>query len=416
MPRFRPCLIILAAILGVAAGLARAGMNEDTKYTEKGQADFDTFLQLLNPYGTWSKIDGLWAYTPLDHLPPYTSGRWIYTEYGWMWKGTRPHSWATEHYGYWKRGDDKVWRWFPGPFWLPETIEIRGTPDYIGWRSAQVDDEGSFVEAPIDRYVKFDEWSFVTLAQFANPVTPSVLAKPDVARVQLEASTDCRHSYFTYREIDRPGPHPADIARFIKTPGMLAPMTMAEEAAALAPKPAAVPDAGTNYAAHMTGTNAPTLLGSTADPNVDPNADLRKVKYWVTMSLPTFWSKPPDDARADQIYLYRPDMYQDQDGIERRITLWFNPNARTSLSEVLNESPSTGKPSAIKPAGSALPAVPVAPADADTEAAPGSNPFTSPLDQPFHEGKVSNDAGNASNSPATNAPPKAPAPSGMKSQ
>jgi hypothetical protein len=415
MRHFRSCLAALM-LLWAAAGLACAAVNEDTKYTEKGQADFDTFLQVLNPYGTWSKIDGLWAYTPTDHQAPYTNGRWIYTEYGWCWKGTHPHSWATEHYGFWKRSDDKVWSWYPGPFWLPETIEIRQTPEYIGWRSAEVDDSGSFVEAPIDRYTKFDEWSFVTLAQFANPITPSVLAKPEVARLQLEASTDCRHSYLTYREIDRPGPHPADVARFGKDGGMLAPMTLEEEAAALATKPAPTTQGSdTNYAAHMTGTNAPVLLGSTADPNADPNADRRKVKYWVTMSLPTFWSKPPDDAQADQIYFYRPDMYQDQDGIERRITLWFNPNARTTLKDVLNESPAAPTtPTAAATGGPAVPAVPAAPTEPDTEAAPGGNPFSSPLDVPFHEGKISTDANSSSNAPSTNAPPKGPAPSGLK--
>jgi hypothetical protein len=132
------------------------------------------------------------------------------------------------------------------------------------------------------------------------------------------------------------------------------------------------------------------------------------------MSLPTFWSKPPEDARADQVYFYRPDMYQDQDGIERRITLWFNPNARTSLSEALNESQSTGKPFALKPSAPALPAVPATPADSDTEAAPGSNPFGGALDQPFHQGKINNAATNDANSPATNAPAKGPAPSGLK--
>jgi hypothetical protein len=385
-------------------------MNEDTRYTERGQTDFDTFLQLLNPYGTWSKIDGLWAFTPSDHQPPYTSGRWLYTEYGWMWKGTRPHSWATEHYGYWKRGDNKVWSWYPGPFWLPETIEIRQTQEYIGWRSAQVDDSGSFVEAPIDRYMKFDEWSFVTLAQFANPITPEVLAKPDVTRLQLEASTDCRHQYLTYRMIDRPGPHPADIAPFIKVPGMLAPMTLAEQAAALAAKPAPAPNP---YAAHMTGTNAPALLDATDTSGLDPKADRRKVKYWVTMSLPTFTTKPPEDAPIDQIYLYRPDMYQDQDGIERRITLWFNPKARTTLSEVLNESPAALKQTApASGAPGAAAAIPAAPAEPDTDAAPGSNPFSGGLEQSFHEGKITP----ISNAPSTNAPPKAPAPSGLKSQ
>ena len=221
---FRICLAAFLATWAVA-GFARAGMNADTKYTERGKTDFDTFLQILNPYGTWSKINGLWAYTPTDHGAPYTDGRWLYTEFGWYWKGTRPHSWATEHYGYWKRGTDKVWSWYPGPFWLPETIEMRRTQDYIGWRSGEVDDTGNFVESPIDRYTKFDEWSFVTLAQFADPIAPEVLAKSDVVHTQLENSTDCRHTYMTYREIERPGPHPADIARFSHDGGMLAPTT-----------------------------------------------------------------------------------------------------------------------------------------------------------------------------------------------
>ncbi len=411
MPRLRTCLAALLLALGAGAGYARAGMDEDTKYTEKGQTDFDTFLRLLNPYGTWKKIDGLWAYTPLDHGAPYTSGRWLYTEYGWLWQGTRPHSWATEHYGYWKRGADKVWSWYPGPFWLPETIEMRRTDSYIGWRSAQVDDSGSFVEAPIDRYTKFDEWSFVTLPQFANPITPALLAKPDVTRLQLDDSIECRHTYLTYREIDRPGPHPADIAPFIKVPGMLPPHSLADEAAPPAPAPAPNP-----YAAHMTGTNQPALLGATADPANDPGADRRKVKYWITMSLPTFETKPPPDARWDQIYLYRPDMYQDQDGIERRITLWFNPNARVALKDVLNESPLQHKtPGASpSPATPTRPAAPAEPVDTGNEAAPGSNPFASPLDQGFHVGKLSTDL-SASNAPSTNAPPKVPAPAGLKS-
>jgi hypothetical protein len=274
-----------------------------------------------------------------------------------------------------------------------------------------VDESGSFVEAPIDRYSKFDEWSFVTLEQFANPITPAKLAALNVERQQLDDSTDCRHTYLTYREIDRPGPHPADVARFAKDGGMLAPLTIEDEARAQAPKPPASQGSDSNSpAARMTGTNGPVLLGATGDVSIDPNADTRKVKYWVTMSLPTFWTKPPEDANPDQIYLYRPDMYQDQDGIERRITLWFNPNARTALKDVLNESPTaSGRTAAATPAPSG-PAAPAVPA----ETAPSGNPFSSPLDQPFHVGKVSSDATVAPPAPVTNAAPKGPAPAGLK--
>jgi hypothetical protein len=365
-------------------------MNADTPYTERGKADFDTALQLLNPYGTWAKVDGKWAFTPSAHMVPYTNGRWIYTEYGWYWKGRAPHSWATEHYGYWKRGADKVWAWYPGPFWLPQIVEIRATSKYIGWRSAEVDDQGSFVEAPIDRYSKEDEWTFVTLAGFANPITPETVAPPDVAKEQLEASTDCRHTYLTYREIDRPGPHPADFADLCKDGGMLAPLSAADQLAAQkAASPAPTP--GPNSpAAHMTGTNAPALIGA----DVDPAADTRKVKYWVTMSLPTFWSKPPEDAKPDQIYMYRPDFYQDNDGIARRITLWFNPKERGTLKDLIGSSPMPKTPEAS--GGPATPAVP---------ASSASNAFRSPLDDTPH----------ASAKPATNASTKStePVPDGL---
>jgi hypothetical protein len=382
-----------------------------TSYTDKGKTDFDTALKLLNPYGTWSKIDGLWAYTPLDRLAPYTDGRWIYTEYGWYWKGSLPHSWVTEHYGYWKRGTDKVWSWYPGPFWLPQTVEIRATPTHIGWRSAAVDEDGNFIEAPIDRYSKPDEWTFVTRAQFANPITPAIVAKPDDVRRILEVSTDSVHSYLTYRVIDRPGPHPADFIGLSKDGGMFAPKTI-EDALATRPPPSIVIPGYTpstnSPAARMTGTNGPVLLGQ--DPDADASEDTRQVKYWITMSLPTFWTPRPADAKPTEIYLYRPDFYQDSDGIERRVSLWFNPRTRINLQDVLVENTglTKGPGAATNPNTPASPAVPAA-----GESAQAHNPFRSPLDDGFHPENTNRPPSSSSKSPvpsgtaasATNAAP-----------
>jgi len=384
----RSALFYFALLLGMGI-LAHAGTNSDTAYTDPGKADFDTVLQLLNPYGSWSKIDGKWAYTPADHLAPYTDGRWIYTEYGWCWKGRLPHSWATEHYGYWKRAANKVWSWYPGPYWLPQIVEIRATDKYIGWRSAEVDNSGNFAEPPIDRYSKTDEWTFVTLAQFANPITPKIIAPLDTAKIQLEDSTDCRHTYLTYREIDRPGPHPADFADLSKDGGLLAPKTLHDEASLLPPAP--VTPITNSPAAKMTGTNAPALLGAP----IDPAADTRKVKYWITMSLPTFWTPLPPDAKPDQVYIYRPDFYQDQDGIARRITLWFNPQTRTTLKELLGTNPGT-KTNAEATSG--IPATPAAP-----ESAKAHDPFRSPFEDSFHPSSTAH---------GTNSSTKAPAPAG----
>jgi hypothetical protein len=373
------CYLFLLSLLLSPGTISRGGMTADTPYTSRGETDFDTALQLLNPYGTWSKIDGKWAYTPRDHQAPYSNGRWIYTEYGWYWKGNLPHSWATEHYGYWKRSEDKGWSWYPGPYWLPQIVEIRASDQYLGWRSAEVDDEGGFVEKPIDRYSKPEEWTFVTLAQFANPITPKIVAPMAVAQEQLDSSTDCRHTYLTYREIDRPGPHPADFADLCKDSGMLAPKSM-QDMMGDRPKPSVVIPgytptfATTNNASATNGTTPLKLLGT----EIDPSDDKRQVKYWITMSLPTYWTKPPPDAKPQEIYIYRPDFYQDEDGIERRITLWFNPNARTSLKDILGKQMPNSTPPA-EPSGPATPATPAVPAE--TDEAP--NAFRSPFEDNF---------------------------------
>ena len=86
-----------------------------------------------------------------------------------------------------------------------------------------------------------------------------------------------------------------------------------------------------------------------------------------------------------------------------------------ALSEALNESHTPGaQASPVKSASPALPAIPAAPVDSGTEAAPGSDPFSGALAQPFHQGKINNAANSETNSPATNAPAKGPAPSGLK--
>ena len=221
-----------------------------------------------------------------------------------------------------------------------------------------------------------------------------------MTKAQLENSTDCRHTYLTYREIDRPGPHPADFADLSKDGGMLAPKTLEDQLATQPPPPPPVipgytPASTNNPAAKMTGTNAPTLLGA----KVDPAADTRKVKYWITMSLPTYWTAPPPDAKPDEIYLYRPDFYQDQDGIARRITLWFNPRERSSLTDLLGQTtPGAKSKSSATAATPASPAVPVSP-----ESDQAHNPFRSPFEDAFHSGGANH---------STNASSKNPVPSG----
>jgi hypothetical protein len=392
------CVALLCSGMNSTAGVA--------SYTDHGTIDFDKALQLLNPYGTWSKIDDQWAYTPLDREAPYTNGRWLYTEYGWYWKGNHAHSWLTEHYGFWKRGADKVWSWYPGTSWLSEIVEFRATPTHIGWRSGAVDRDGNYIEAPEDRYAKPEEWTFVTKAQFAGPITPGIAVKADAAENLLLDSTDCAHAYLTYRPIERPGPHPADFVALCKDGEMFSPLQHEEMAPPPAipglPPPTPVAPAVAANVAKMTGTNAPSLVGMGDD--AEPAIDKRQVKYWVTMSLPTYWTPPPTDSKPDEIYLFRPDFYQDDDGIARRITLWFNPSAKTSLKDIFAETAAQTKPDAAADSGG--PAQAAVPATA----AKPHNPFRSPLDSSFpssesHPSEASSKANSTTNAPSGLADP-----------
>jgi hypothetical protein len=262
-----------------------------------------------------------------------------------------------------------------------------------------VDRDGNFVERPIDRYAKKDEWTFVTLAQFAGPITPSIVAPPDVAATLLDDSVECRHTYLTYREIDRPGPHPADFLKFGTENGMLAPHTLQDQLATQPPPPSpvipglnATSDAVNARVAAMTGTNAPSF--TSAPPPPGPEADTRRVKYWITMSLPSYWTKPPADAKPEEIYLYRPDFYQDEDGIARRIALWFNPTKRTTLKELLGDKlPGAGATQGANPS-------------ADSPGPPSRNPFQTPLDDTYSPGVAPRTPNSSSKNPTP--------PSGLK--
>ena len=403
MPRLARHLAFVLLLLGGAA-VARAGIAQ---YSDRGKTDFDTALQLLNPYGTWKQIAGLWAYTPTDHQPPYTHGRWLYTEYGWYWQGSLPHSWVTEHYGYWQRGADRVWSWFPGPFWLPQIVEMRATSTHIGWRSAAVDDDGNFIEASADRFAKTDEWFFVSNAAFARPITPGDFVAPDVAARLLDDSVGSTHTYMTYRAIARPGPHPADFVALSQDDGMFAPKVDAPETVSPTKPPSpgtvtaspvkvtappspektvpthAAPSGLANARPVPAAATPPPSLPTVATTDEDASdVDERQVSYWVTMSLPTYWTPAPRDAKPNEIYVYRPDFYQDQDGIERRIRLWFNPGSRLTDGERLHDLLGAGE---TPPKGSAAVALPVAGTGIPATPVPSGNPFRSPFEEPFHQ-------------------------------
>ena len=192
--------LLFLGLVSTAFALRRAG-PASPRTPIRARSISTRAIELLNPYGTWAKVGDKWAYTPLDHAVPYTNGRWLYSEYGWMWRGNSPTSWVTEHYGYWKRGADKVWAWVPGP---ELAAADRRDPRVAGghWLAQvpEVDADGNFVEAPADRFTKTDEWTFVKTGRVRR--TDHACRHRQARRGDADART-----------IDRVGPFLPDLPR-----------------------------------------------------------------------------------------------------------------------------------------------------------------------------------------------------------
>ncbi len=285
-----PLRALLILLLATLPGFAFAAI---TPYTERGKADFDVLIDVLNPLGTWSDV-ALKGSKPTFRLCdpkqiPFTHGHWEYTDFGWVWIGAEAGSWGPEHYGWWTLGDenrdDNVWTWHPDGSWHTAPVDFRQTNDSIGWRASRLDEANEFVEKESDRYAKPEEWIWVPKAKFLAPLTAqdlivgsaSAAAKEQSKNLLLDSQA-ATHIYSAWRDIERLGPDPAK----------------------LLPVARVVPD-------EKRAPNQPNVVA------------------YTLLCLPSYWAKLPPAAQPNQVYLYRPDFYQDLDGLRRRIAKWYAP-------------------------------------------------------------------------------------------
>ncbi|MEM6822495.1 MAG: DUF6600 domain-containing protein [Verrucomicrobiota bacterium] len=242
-------------------------------FTERPDIDFDNVIAALEEQGTWKTNDqDTYYFVPnesmSDYIPPFRKGQWIYTDYGWTWKGEFPASWAIEHYGYWTRqvDEEKRWVWVPNGTWLPSTVEWLVSGEYVGWRASKLDRFGNPTERENIRYGDATEWSFIPIEKLKSSIVPEDFAPQSQVEDLMAEAVPVDHIYKTYREIARPGP-------------------------------------------------SPTIL--TGDPEELPLIP-------VTLSLPDLRFKPKNKT-PQQYFSYRPKFYQDDAGIMRRVHLFLNP-------------------------------------------------------------------------------------------
>jgi hypothetical protein len=127
MTRLITVLVVVMAMV-VGSGPVPAGAaSEDAAY----------FQEALAPYGQWlshPRYGQVWRPHRVDRSwRPYTDGRWVLTQDGYVFETEEPWGWATYHYGNWLYTPDHGWVWVPGRTWYPHTCTWRANDEHVGW-------------------------------------------------------------------------------------------------------------------------------------------------------------------------------------------------------------------------------------------------------------------------------------------
>ncbi len=105
------------------------------RYSPAAEVGF--FYNELSPYGDWVRHRQYgWVWFPRHTYAgwrPYSAGRWVESEYGWMWVSEEPFGWATYHYGRWAWDRRVGWLWVPGTVWAPAWVAWQQGNGYVGW-------------------------------------------------------------------------------------------------------------------------------------------------------------------------------------------------------------------------------------------------------------------------------------------
>ncbi|HMH43923.1 MAG TPA: DUF6600 domain-containing protein, partial [Pyrinomonadaceae bacterium] len=151
---------------------------------------YSTFYTKLAPYGDWietSDYGYVWHPSEAErsrNWRPYTNGRWVYSDVGWMWLSEEPFGWAAYHYGRWTRLRGVGWVWVPGERWAPAWVSWRKSNDYIGWAPLPPEarfEERSGIRNWADNYYDIGpgQYSFLPTRQFGTQRVASVVVAPE---------------------------------------------------------------------------------------------------------------------------------------------------------------------------------------------------------------------------------------------
>src|ERR1043166_2469574 len=129
------------------------------------------FYEPLSSQGYWVEVGSYgrcWHPTYVSaSWRPYSSGTWVWTDYGWYWQSDEPWGWACYHYGRWAYDPYYGWVWVPDTVWGPAWVVFRGGGGYCGW--APLPPGRVMVSAEV---VPATWFVFVGVHHFGEPVRP----------------------------------------------------------------------------------------------------------------------------------------------------------------------------------------------------------------------------------------------------
>jgi len=131
-------------VIGLALAMLLGAQFKDRAEAHTN-VSLSIFFDALSPYGNWISVPdyGGYIWHPFEVGPgwrPYTNGRWLWSDYGWLWFSYEPWGWATYHYGRWVFDDYYGWIWVPDTVWAPAWVTWYTGPEYIGWAPLPPDD------------------------------------------------------------------------------------------------------------------------------------------------------------------------------------------------------------------------------------------------------------------------------------
>ncbi len=166
------CLLLsLTGLLTVATPRVSADLEISASVTITAEADF---YEPLTPHGAWVEVNSygrVWRPSGITvEWRPYTTGEWVWTDYGWYWQSDEPWAWATYHYGRWTYHPRHHWVWVPGREWAPAWVSWRSGGGHIGW--APLPPRGGIT---FRAGISGPDFIFVQTSRFRQPIRPNTV-------------------------------------------------------------------------------------------------------------------------------------------------------------------------------------------------------------------------------------------------